>query len=79
MRAFFRRRGYKLTRHRYRPEMRLNARKLYLMYGMSALDPKAGHMAVYRGHSLYYDGAGRRRRAFKGRPLWVYVPEKVEP
>lgn len=77
MSAFFRRRGYTLTRARYSDRLKLSKRRWYLVYGKSAIDPTQAHMALYRGRELYYDPAGRRR-AFKGKPLWVYTPRRTQ-
>ena len=70
MARFFRRRGYRLTRRPYSKDLRLNSRKYVLMYGTSSIDPKAAHMALSRGHELYYDPAGRPT----GTTLPAYTP-----
>jgi hypothetical protein len=79
MRRFFRRRGYKLTLHDYSPELLSNSRKLYLVQGVSPIDPRVHHMVLYRGRELYYDPAGRPKRGLLGKPLYVFEPHKITP
>jgi len=71
MAAFFRRRGYKLTRERFTR----HRGSTYLAYGTHAVG--TAHMALYRDGALYYDPAGRPKHAFKGDPMYLYIPSLV--
>lgn len=79
MSRFLRRRGYKLTRSPYNRKLKLDPHKFYLMYGYHKLCPRMAHMALYRGHKLYYDPSGEVTSPFgRKMPTHVYIPEKVK-
>jgi hypothetical protein len=84
--AFYRRRGLRLQPVKYKASLLSNARKLYLVQGLSPrskANPNAPvrrnqleHAVLYRGNKPYYDGNGRGK-FLKGKPRHIWLADKI--